>query len=755
MSGPIPPSLPDTSIVTEKSIPFPRELTEKEMMGMTIEELEAYSEELKSSIDLEYSTLTSYTKMQDTYTLSIDESQSTISGLDREINTNTIVYDGAVARKGQLDREIHDIDTYIISTISTVSGLDVEIETTDGVIRALYGESSTLTLELEASDAKFKQDAQNYSTLFYTYLAKQLAYDQNLSSIKGESTILESAKILESESYHVYQSTFNSYTSISREVSTLIDESFALQSSLTAYQTLETHAQRDLTSTIIAIESLSSLYETSLVTQRYYQAISTQSWAIESYNSTLGLYNEAVRQAEMYPSDTAQQAKRMAEGQLQKKLEEKEKIDTAVSQLQTNVADSQNAAYEALLKSYTDTIDSESRNVSTFSARRMSSENELRSYSTTYEQSLLDISTLTGNIRTFSTFYESSLTGAVKLEVDAARLYDSTISTNQSFLSIYSQLISAETAKYNSSLSSFQGYSTIQINEASTFSSFFLQLQAVSSLYESTNSAVTKLTNDHTSRRTQAESTFTALMAESTTFESVYIQQEVFQALIDQSLVQQELAALQFQETYARAKRIAVGEAYNVAILQEVQNVSSLNGLAKARAPPDTPIELRSVNMNSELIQQASNQIQMINTFINSYKNLYDTYDTHLQQMSSLSTAVGEKQNAVNNLATINETVQNQIYKSTTGSVTSPPTPANLTLYTQRTTEYQTKKGAADTSRTSVETMRRTLNETIQTYRQTYQSIFTATEQQEHETTISSFLIAGYNSAALLPAPTS
>jgi hypothetical protein len=339
----------------------------------------------------------------------------------------------------------------------------------------------------------------------------------------------------------------------------------------------------------------------------------------------------------------------------------------------------------------------------------------------------------------------------VKLEGDAARLYDSTISTNQSFLSIYSQLIAAETAKYNSSLSSFQGYSTIQLNEASTFSSFFFQLQAVSSLYESTNTAVTRLTAERVTRRTQAESTFTALMAESTVFESVYIQQEIFQALIDQSLVQQELAALQYQETYARAKKIAVGEAYNVAILQEVQNVSSLNGLAKASAPPNTPIELRSVNMNSDLIQKASRQLQTINAFIDSYTNIYATYDTHLQQMSSLSSAIGQKQIAVTNLAAINELVQNQIYKSTTGSVTIPPV---LTTYTQRNTEYQTKKEAADTSRTNVQAMRGTLNGMIQTYRQTYQSIFTATEQQEHETTISSFLLQGYAQASLQPAPT-
>jgi hypothetical protein len=104
------------------------------MMGMTIEDLEAYAAELKSSIDFEYSTLTSYTKMQDAYALSIFDSQSTISGLDIEINTNTIVYDAAVSRKKQLDIEISAIDVYIGDQVSTMSGLDIEITDTDGLI---------------------------------------------------------------------------------------------------------------------------------------------------------------------------------------------------------------------------------------------------------------------------------------------------------------------------------------------------------------------------------------------------------------------------------------------------------------------------------------------------------------------------------------------------------------------------------------------------------------------------------------------
>jgi soluble cytochrome b562 len=252
----------------------------------------------------------------------------------------------------------------------------------------------------------------------------------------------------------------------------------------------------------------------------------------------------------------------------------------------------------------------------------------------------------------------------------------------------------------------------------------------------------------------EAESTFTALMAESTTFESVFIQQEVFQALIDQSLVQQELAALQYQETYARAKRIAVGEAYNVAILEEVQNVSSLNGLARASAGPDATIQLQSVNMNSQLIQQASQRIQTLNAFINSYTNIYSEYDAQIQNMSSLSTTVGNKQTAVNTLAQRNQALLDQIYKSTTGSRSAVPDSAVISAYNEGDVAFRTRRGEADISRGKVQTARHSINTIIQTYRQTYESIFTPTERLEHETTISSFLIAGYNLASLQPAPT-
>ncbi len=722
---------------------------------MTIEDLEAYAEELKTSIDFEYSTLTSYTKMQDAYALSIFDSQSTISGLDIEINTNTIVYNAAVARKTQLDTEIAAIDVYIADQVSTMSGLDIEITDTDDLISSLRGESSTLTLELEASDLKFKEDAQNYSSLVYTYLAKQAAYDENVSSIRGESTLLESAKVMEAESYAVYKSTFDSYVDLSREVSTLIDQSFTIQSKLSEYRTIETNAETNLISTVNAITSISSLYEASLITQQHNQALSTLAAATTAYTAADGLLQEATRVLEEAPGDTTrQQAKSLAEEQVRRKRTEQIAAEEVVPRIAESRGLAENAAYEALLKSYNNTIDLESRNVSTFSARRMTAENELNSYSTTYEQSLIDIRTLTENIKTFSTFYESSLTGAATLESNA-RTYDSTISTNQSFVSIYTQLILAETGKYESSLSSFQGYSTIKFDETSSFNSYAEQLQAVSTLFESTNSAVLRLTSDFSTRRTEAESTFTALMAESTTFESVFIQQEVFQALIEQSLVQQELAALQYQETYARAKRIAVGEAYNVAILEEVQNVSSLNGLARASAGPDAPIQLRSVNMNSELIQQASQRIQTLNAFINSYTDIYSVYDAQIQNMSSLSTAVGNKQTAVNTLAQRNEALLDQIYKSTTGSRSMVPDSAVITAYNQGNAAFRTRLGEADTARGKVQTARDSINTIIQTYRQTYESIFTPTERLEHETTISSFLIAGYQQASLQPTPTS
>jgi archaellum component FlaC len=697
------------------------------MMSMTMEDLEAYSARISTSIGLEYSTLQSYQALQDSFNKSILQSESSIRGYDNEIADTEVIVTVAKKRKAEVDNEIAGLDRMIAERSSTIAGLDTEITDVDTTIGALTAESEELARALAASDAKFKQEAEVYSTLVYDYIAKEMTYTQQISSIQGESTFLAQAYVDEAAATAAFQQASEIYTGISAEVDTLTTQAEEIQARLIQARAEET----------TAMNSLSSLYETSLNTQRYYQAVSTQSAKIEFYTKAMGLYNETARMADMYPTQkTYQDAKSIAMQQLNRAVSEKDQATQVVTELQALVNVSQTTSYEAILKSYQDMIDMEAGNVSTFSTRRRMAEESAESYRQKKEEADRDVAIYEQNIAIYQAQYASSIEGERVLRI-SAQADDSAILAQQTVINGLDAQLQAYSTLYEEETSSFIGYNAIVAEKNKEYEQAVQDLTNYSTFYDSTSIALDLLKEEESRLKTLVDTNTMIVRTQSTIYEREVLNQQRYQTLIEISLAEQELAAMQYRETYARAKKLAIQEGFNLKILEEVQATSTLNGTTKASLAAGTTFTPIAMNMNTPTLATEKGRLDSINAFITSFTAVYAAYTTQLTQLGAVSTAIADKGVALE-----------AVFSART-ALDSTGTKEDEESLTKATLSLETVNGTIVTTEGSVATAKNSLQQTIQSFQAAYTSLFPADEIIAHDSTISSFLQSGFNSAVV------
>lgn len=751
MSGPQQPSVPvDISIITSEPIPFPKELTETEMMGMTLEQLEEYAARVSTSIGWEYSTIQSYQRMQDTIDTSILQSQSTIAGFDVEIAENTTLVKAAETRKKQLDTDISGLDIVIAENISSISGFDTEIQNADLTIVSLEKESAQLGQDIEVADAAFVSSATYYSTLVYDYLGKELSYMQQVSSIEAESTFLAAAILEEAASQATYDAAVSTFTQISQEADTLTQRETEIKAALAQYDADERQANANLESTIIAINTLSTIYETSVNVQKYYQAVAAQTAAIDTYTTNLATYNQVVRDLELNPNDQRLQfAKAIATQILNTAVANKDKANAQVAQLQSVVNIAQSKSYEAILKGYQDTIDMETRNMNSFAAKRTAAEAEIVRFSTLFEDAERDIKVYEQNITTYTEQYNSSIKGAETLAI-AAQADEATLKTQLDTVNRLEIEMATYARQYEEYTSSYTGYMEVSSMMKKAYDDADVELATFSTLYESTVTALDRLTTEEEQLVSTITMNDAILKTQSSFYERELVKQEAFQAMLAASLTAQELAAMQYRETYVRTKKLYVQELYNAQMLIEVQNISTQNGQVRAALAPGAAFVPRAVDLNTPTLLNTQTSVNTIQAFLNTFDGIYKAYDTQITTLNTMSTFIDEKKVALERAILYNEdpVKYEQTYPTPSGPrvLVNPidrlkPAAASVAELNAAQAKIDTQAGYLTQTATSIKTM-------VDTFSKTYEAIFAPDERIAHISTISSFLEAGYKSMA-------
>jgi hypothetical protein len=235
------------------------------------------------------------------------------------------------------------------------------------------------------------------------------------------------------------------------------------------------------------------------------------------------------------------------------------------------------------------------------------------------------------------------------------------------------------------------------------------------------------------------------LKTQSSFYERELVKQEAFQAMLAASLTAQELAAMQYRETYVRTKKLYVQELYNAQMLIEVQNISTQNGQARAALAPGAAFVPRAVDLNTPTLLNTQTSVNTIQAFLNTFDGIYKAYDTQITTLNAMSTFIDGKRIALEKAILFNEdpVKYEQTYprpKVTTG-LPLKPAAASVADLNAAQSNINTQAGYLTQTATSIKTM-------IDTFSKTYEAIFAPDERIAHISTISSFLEAGYKSVA-------
>jgi len=708
------------------------QLTDAELQQTDLPTLEAYAAQVSTTIGNEASTIAAAQVVQTQYDYLILTSQSTINGLGYEIMTNSNLIVAADVRSNALVLSNTILDSTMALYNSTIIGQTKIITAADTQMSSLMTESAGITSTLIQSDQNFISSAKYYSTLYTNFVGKDLLYQTCLSNIVNTSTLLSNAIVTQKKSYDNWQ-TSSAYTvARSAELTDLYAASNAIQSSLTQYRVDEATATRNLASTNTGIQSVSSLYATSLVNQQYYQTLSTQGGVLELYTAAYSTFQAAALLSNASPTNTlVTTAATMAQQRLSTLTVSKEQIAVQATQLQALVTGAVSDTYATQLKVAQDAVQLEIKNISTFQTYANSSIAAVAYFSTLYETAAGQVTSSMAAVSTFSSFYESSVTGSNAFMAKAAS-DTAAIAGQQAQVDAISLAISSLNKEYDGYTSSYTGWIAISSAMVAQVAAARADLITYSSLYESTNKSVAEYTVKRAEVDAKIVTNATVIKTQSTILEAETINALKYQNQIDTSVAMEENSVFMFRETYVRQKLQSAQQYYDACILSQVQATSTQNGNLKTQAAGSTVTPI-PININTATINNANTIINNITAFLNTFTTIYSNYTS---QVATL-------QNVGNSISTQAVTFSNV----TTAANAFATDPTKGATFSNLQTEYIGKQAATKQLQSNVTLTQSQINTAKTAFLATYQQTFTAVEIMNNESTISSFLIKGFASA--------
>jgi hypothetical protein len=711
------------------------QLSDAELMQMDLPALQAYSAQVSAVISNQASTVAAARVVQAQYDYLILSSQSTINGLGYEITTNSNLIIAADVRSNELVRSNVILDSSIALYNSTITGNTLTIKNADTKLSTLMTESEDIAKSLVESNKIFTSSAIHYSSLYTTFVGKDLAYQACVSNILNTSTLLSNAIITQQASYSNWQTSSAFTVARSAELSTLYLTSNAIQSTLTQYKIDEINATNNLTSTNTGIQGVSSLYATSLVNQKYYQSLSTQGGILELYTAAYSTFQTAATLSNTSPGNTVvAAAANMAQQRLSTLTVSKTQITTETTALQARVAGAVTNTYETQLQAAQAAVQQEINNINTFKAYANSSIAAVTYYSSLYETAATQVTSSMNAISTFSSFYESSIIGSNSFMRQVA-IDTASIANQQSQVDAISLAISSLNDEYKSYISSYDGYiqySTLMKQEVAKSQA---DLITYSSLYESTTKQVGEFTRVLTEVRKKMAENDSAIATQSTILQSETINALAYKNQIDASFNMEENSAFKYRETFVRLKLQTAQQYYDGCILQEVQATSTQNGNLKTQASGST-VTPRPININTAAINNAYTILTNISAFLNSFTSIYANYETQEKNLQNVSTSIGAQMTSFSNVTS----AANAFAKD----------PSQGASFSNAQIDFISKQGATRQNQTNVALTQGQINSAKISFLQTYNQTFMSNEIINNESTISSFLRQGFASAIIV-----
>ena len=711
------------------------QLSEEKIKQMSLADLKTYSFTVSSAIAEKTASIEKSKVVQNQYEYLILNSQSTITGFNYELLQTDNAIMAKLVQKNKFQDENVAYDSTILFYTARVDEQNKIIDDTVLNISSLTRESSEIDKYIEETNSVYISSAVGYSSLYMVYTAKDIIYKKCLDDTNATRVALGNAIINEAVSLKRFEDSTKAVIMKSAEVSSIYLEGTQIQSTLSEYKIQETNLAAALVSTNVGITALSSIYETSVLNQQYYQLLSTQSGFMGNYTTAKVVYDTALSRSQADPTNTSlTTATSMAEQRLYAINTSKTQADVRVAAAQRIVNGATNDCYAVSLAAAEGAIQLELQNSSTFQGYKDFSIKQVKYFSTLYEIAKVDIVSSIAAVESYNNFYNSSMAGSNAL-MTTINNDISSIAGEQATINALSLTISSlydQHSEYTSTYSGHIVYSSLmkkKVEDATT------NIILYKSLYEETRAEVDVKSKRLDVIEKSIDDNNTQINTLSSILEMEQINVRKYNKDITASFNMEELSAYKYRETFVRLKKADAQKYYEACVLDEVQKTSTQNAELKEQAG-NAPFTLRPININSDTINLAYTNITTINNFLNTFSDIYTLYSIQNSNLDTMSISINNKQN------------EYALFVENSNKLRIDPNNMNLiqTVLASKKSlndiDYNTNKIINE-----IELTQKQINAAKDKFLVTYQQIFVSKDIIENENTISSFLIRGFNSA--------
>ncbi len=701
------------------------EIPEAQLMRMSPEELQAYMSRVSTMIEQQKVSINTLEAQKDMIDKEILSSESTVKSFDQQVQLN-------LAFQATLDRESQAIASTIAGYTSSIFMIETEtraqeaiIAEADASLSSITTESAALDAAQAAADTKFIEDAKFYSTLYLNFLKESEAYTALVANIELASTQVISSMKAEEISAKALADASKELEDRQAELKALNDIDTQLQAVLNQAKTEEALAEQTLTSSIAAVESLQKLYETSQLNAQYFEKLTLQGQKTEAVTRAQAALAAAQAALAQAPTDSVRiSARDMASQALATAQKELADIKAEVLALGKNLSKSSDDSYEALLNSIQADIESEDKNISTFTQYRLEAERDIQAFSTQMEQALTDAAAAQKEFEAYTAAYTSTTDGIAALrtlETQQTAAIAATVAEINAFDKVIESL-TTEVANQTSSLNAFTEIST-QLNQEYIQAS--KEFEAFSAYYESTNTAVFMLETEQKQINSDiaTNETLVKVLGRQEEQETITIQK--FEIEGQQAFLDQEKSTYEYRETYVRQKRVAQQQAYEALVAASLENASTLTGQGRPTVP----------NLDTPEMQAAYKSFTGITSFLDKFNTLYAAYNNTLNAQAAITTALTNKSVGLTSVAQITDLLvanpNDDIQKAALVGAQRQISEADSAI-AQSITDTRQTTGLISQMKEEMST--------------TFASIFTPFERYAQESTISSILKAALES---------
>lgn len=679
-----------------------------DLLKMSLADLQAYSTSLADRIDYDTMRIQQSQRQQNIIANRILLSQSTSYGYRKQIinNNNHLLayntqYREILQNNSTVDGNIEIYKTRIDDNIVAIKGFN-------NLIGGLQIQASSISTNLQGSS--FEEKAKYYSSLYMDYMVAEALYTDCVNSTIQLNSVYNTSVKMEEEAYSNLLSSADDVLKTTTEITRLYKDKVIIHSTLTnskIKEVLYTNAYNSTTAGVTAVKGLfdiATLFndynELAVAQQKNMQSYSTA----YSYYTTLDMTNNTISGATSAGWLSFMSTLSSTESTINANMSNtSNSINTRIAASEVIWISTANAAVD-INDVTTSTLDGyftlAKSSLTYHSILSDDANTRLVNNTNAYLQNMSDY---TDNVNT-SNYIVSSINVGSNLE--AAMI----ITKMNKIPQIRKTLLSTYTRAIE--------YSTIM---KSTYEAETNDYNYYSDIYDSTSKNIVEVNTLLTDVTTSTYNTIATLNTLSTMLDIAGINMEVYTIESEINYNMEELEAMKYRQAYIISKRLDATKIYENCVMKQVQQV------------PGTIIIPAAVNLAADSIAIAYTNLNTINTFLNRFGSIYNNHAAHMDNLYNISTLVGNKVETYSSLTTYKQ----QSYLNLNDTFAAKSLTAAQTTLERLTSLVENSTLIFKASQSVIQ------NDKIN-FMNNYVNTFPASEVTRTESTISSFLEAGF-----------